>query len=254
MTAETGLSTLTFAPAFRRASLVLATLAALAGCTDEQFGMAPSQPTTASQALGDLKLQLRDNPTDAGVLKRIGELQAQLSAWPESMGAYREALIVAPGDREALLGFGNAQLALGDYQGALRSAQQAGGEDVDVLILRSGAMTGLGQLAQARQTLNQAQAIAPRDLDVRNNIALVAALSGDPTAYAMSRAVAFAPDATARHILNLPVVGGITGNETQARADAGRLGVGAEEIGDLIAVGRRARLQGLSALSVLARQ
>lgn len=249
-----GAYSLTSVAAMRRLALALGLVPLLAACTDPNFGLAESRPTTATQQLGELKGQLRSQPSNADTLKKIGKLQAAQSYWPESMGAYREALIVAPGDREALLGFGNAQLAMGDYNGALQTAANAGGADIEVLILKSGAMAGLGQLPQARAILEQAQAINPRDLDVRNNIALVAALSGDPTAYAMARSVAFAPDATPRHILNLPVVGGITGNDAAARTDASRLGVQPEEIGDLIAVGRRARLQGLQALSVLARQ
>ena len=109
----------------------------------------------------------------------------------------------------------------------------------------------MNRLTEARTELTTAQQIAPRDLDVRSNLALVAALQGDATAYAIGRAVAFAPDAEYSHIRNMVLVGGITGNDASARNDAERRGLDPAEIGDILAVGRRARTQGMRAFTVL---
>ncbi|MDO5621555.1 MAG: hypothetical protein Q4G24_08815 [Paracoccus sp. (in: a-proteobacteria)] len=225
---------------------------ALTACTDPNFGMSETVTTTAAQRVGMLKAELRTRPNDTKVLAEIGKIYADQGFWTESMGAYREALIVSPGQRDLVLGYGRAQLALGDYAGALQSSNQAGGGDVDVLLLRSGALAGLGQLAEARAHLDVAQALNPRDLDVRSNIALVAALSRDPQAYAISRAVAFAPDAQHRHIRNMILVGGITGYDGNARSDAEQRGMDPSEISEILAVGRRARTQGMRAFTVLA--
>ena len=92
----------------------------------------------------------------------------------------------------------------------------------------------------------------PRDLDLRSNIAIVAALGSDPQAYAIARAAAFAPDATHAHRRNLVLVGGMTGQDRPAREDGLQLGLDAQEITDILAVGRRARSQGMSAFGVLA--
>lgn len=235
-----------------RAGFACVAMTSLTACNDPNFGMAETVTTSAAQRVGQLKVQLRKQPNDTRVLGEIGRIYADQGFWTESMGAYREALIVSPGQRDLVLGYGRAQLALGDYPGALKSAQQAGGSDVDVLLLKSGALAGQGQLENARLVLDQARAINPRDLDVRSNIALVAALSRDPQAYAIARAVAFAPDAQNRHIRNMILVGGIAGLDANARSDATQRGMDPAEIGDILAVGRRARVQGMRAFTVLA--
>ncbi|MFI0397167.1 tetratricopeptide repeat protein [Paracoccus jiaweipingae] len=235
-----------------RLGLAGGAVVALTACNDPNFGMAETTTTSAAQRVGQLKAELRSRPNDTRVLAEIGRIYADQGFWTESMGAYREALIVTPGQRDLVLGYGRAQLALGDYAGALKSAQQAGGGDVDVLLLRAGALAGLGQLGKARGVLDAARGLNPRDLDVRSNIAVVAALSGDPQAYAIARAVAFAPDAQNRHIRNMILVGGITGMDGNARSDAEQRGMDPAEIGDILAVGRRARVQGMRAFTVLA--
>lgn len=234
-------------------TLAALSLLAAAGCNDPAFGVAETRQTSAVQRIAELRHDLRRNPADTGVLNEMGKIYADQGLWSESMGAYREALIVSPGDRQMLLGYGRGQLAQGDYAGALRTAQQAGGGDIPVLLLRSGALTGMGQLSEARSVLETARGLNPRDLDVRSNIALVAALQGDASAYAIGRAVAFAPDSTFSHVRNLMLIGGITGNVANAQDDGERRGLDAAEIADILAVGRRARTQGMRAITVLTR-
>ena len=168
------------------------------------------------------------------------------------MGAYREALVVSPKDRESLLGYGEGQLALGDYSGALKTVSAIPGNDVRTLLLRAGALTGLNRLSEAEAVLNAARKANPRNLDVRSNIAIVFALSRNPQAYAVARAVAFAPDASYSHRRNLVLVGGIAGQEAVARRDGAELGVSPDEISQIIAIGRRARTEGISAFGILA--
>lgn len=235
----------------RRAALALLMPALLAACTDPEFGVSETRQTTAVQRVVELRRDLRTNPTNHKTLSDLGDLYARQGMWTESMGAYREALIVAPGDRDLLLGYGRGQLALGDFNGALTTAAQAGGQDVRVLLLRAGGLAGAGRLAEARSTLETARAMAPRDLDVRSNLSLVAALQRDPQAYAIARATAFAPDADFSHIRNLVLVGGITGNDRAARDDGERRGLDSAEIAGILQVGHRARTQGMRAVTVL---
>lgn len=236
-----------------RLSLVVALAGLTGACTDPAFGVAETRQTTAVERVVELRGTLRTNPTDTAALTRLGDLYADQGMWPESMGAYREALIVAPGDRNLLLGYGRGQLAVGDFAGALRTATQAGDQDVRGMLLKAGALTGLNQLAPARALLERAQRTAPRDLDVRSNISLVAALQRDPAAYAIARAAAFAPDAEYSHIRNLVLVGGITGNDGAATEDGERRGLDPAEIGGILTVGHRARTQGMGAVTVLTR-
>ncbi|MFV0386021.1 tetratricopeptide repeat protein [Paracoccus sp. (in: a-proteobacteria)] len=223
----------------------------LTGCTEGDFGEQPSRPATTEQRLGMLKYDLQKNPDSAASLKEYGDIQAGLGQWNQAMGAYREALLVAPGDREALLGYGEAQLALGDYAGALDTTNKAGGGDLRSALLQSGALAGLNQLDQARTVLEAAAKSYPRNLDVRSNLGIVAALQQDPMAYGIARAAAFAPDASYTHRRNLILVGGITGAEGNARADGPQLGLEAADVSGIIGIGRRARTQGASAFGVI---
>lgn len=245
------LPTAALRPALLRALSALALAGLLQGCTDPNFGVAETRQTTAVQRVVELRRELRSNPSDAATLKKLGDLYADQGMWSESMGAYREALIVSPGSRDLLLGYGRGQLALGDFGGALTTAGQAGGDDVRVALLRAGGLAGVGRLAEARATLDKARQMAPRDLDVRSNLSLVAALQRDPQAYAIARATAFAPDADFSHIRNMVLVGGITGNDGAARGDGERRGLEPAEIGGILEVGHRARYEGMRAVTVL---
>ncbi|ARJ70464.1 tetratricopeptide repeat protein [Paracoccus contaminans] len=229
-------------------------LAALtSACNDPNFGVAETRQTTAVERVVELRRALKTNPADTAALSRLGDLYADQGMWAESMGAYREALILSPSDRNLVLGYGRGQLAVGDFGGALKTAAQAGDSDVRGMLLKAGALAGAGQLAQSRALLERARAIAPRDLDVRSNLSLVAALQRDPTAYGIARAAAFAPDADFSHIRNMVLVGGITGNDGSAAQDGERRGLDPSEIGGILSVGHRARTQGMSAVTVLTR-
>lgn len=235
-----------------RLPMAMTALSLIAGCTDAEFGSDTSRPTSAAQHMAQLRYDLKRDPNDIEALKEIGDLQAGQGQWSQALGAYREALVVSPKDRDALLGYGEGQLALGDYSGALETAKAVSGQDVRVLLLRAGALTGLNRLTEARAVLGIARKGNPRDLDVRSNLAIVLALSRDPQAYPIARAAAFAPDASYSHRRNLVLVGGIAGQEEAARRDGPQLGIGSDEIGQIITIGRRARSQGISAFGILA--
>lgn len=232
--------------------MALTALALISGCTEAEFGGDTSRPTSAAQQMAQLRYDIQRDPNNVEALKEIGDLQAGQGQWSQAMGAYREALVVSPKDRDALLGYGEGQLALGDYSGALKTVTAIQVQDVRAMLLRAGALAGLNRLSEARTVLNRAQKTNPRDLDVRSNLSLVSALSQDPQAYPIARAVAFAPDASYSHRRNLVLVGGIAGQEAAARRDGAQLDIGSDEIGQIITIGRRARSQGISAFGILA--
>lgn len=229
----------------------VAALTLISGCAEGQFGASPPRMVNDQERLGQLQSKIRRSPNDTAALNEYGQLQAANSQWNQAMGAYREAMLISPANRESRLGYGEAQLALGDFPGALVTADQLGATDVRTRQLRAGALTGLNRLSEARQLLETTSRQEPRNLDVRSNLALVLALSRDPTAYGIARAAAFAPDADFTHVRNLILVAGVVGAEAQARTDGATLGLESSEVNEILAVGRRARTHGMSAFGIV---
>ena len=232
-------------------ALVPVIACALAGCVGT-FGPSPSQLSTSNSKIASLTQDLKKRPNDVGTLRNLGQEYAGIGRWHESLGAYREALILNQKDREAVLGFARAQIATGDYAGALRHAELALASKADAraLLLKGGALVGLNRLSEARVVLRQAVDMNPRDLDLRSDLALAEAMAKDPSAYGLARSAAFAPDADIRHMRNLVLVGGILGVTAEATRDAGLLGIPPEEAKAIIAIGTRARNEGMRAFGV----
>ncbi|MBK4214338.1 hypothetical protein JJJ17_00215 [Paracoccus caeni] len=203
------------------------------------------------EKLAQLQSSIKDRPNNVAALKEFGALQAEMGEWSRAMGAYREALLISPNDRDAKIGYGEAQLGLGDFQGALDTGTSIGGNTLQVQQLRAGALAGLSRFDEARAILDALHQSHPRNLDVRSNLALVMGLQRDPAAYGIARAAAFAPDAEFTHVRNLVLIGGMVQNDSAARSDAAQLGLASDEVGEILAVGRRARTQGMSAFGVI---
>lgn len=235
------------------AVLVTTSLTILASCSAGQFGLSRSPYSASTNRLSALSQQLRSNPNNVKTLTEIGHEHARLSQWEQSLGAYREALIVDGSNGTAKMGYSRALLAVGQYESGHQQVDQilaASKTDVAALILKSGALTGQKRYQEAQQVLISAQQIAPRDLDVRSNLALVKALAGDPSAYAEGRAAAFAPDADIRHQRNLILVGGISGQSNLATQDGRMLGLEPDTVKKLISLGNRAKSVGMGAFGL----
>lgn len=223
----------------------------VAGCAEGEFGQSSGRAVSQQERLGELQSSIRSKPNNVAALKEFGDIQASEGEWSRAMGAYREALLIAPGDREAKIGYGEAQLAMGDFSGALATADGIGGTVLQVQQLRAGALAGLQRNEEALQILRGLSQSHPRNLDVRSNLALVMALERNPEAYGIARAVAFAPDAEFTHVRNLVMIGAMVQTESAARADAEQLGLSGPDISEILAVGRRARTQGMSAFGIV---
>ena len=174
---------------------------------------------------------------DAPTQLRLGDAYMRAGKIDQAIQAYRAALAVAPDNAAALLGLGTALVRTGDVDGGVVAlAKAAPIVNTMTAYNRLGvAQTLSGQFTQAHQSFDTASALAPDDLDIRTNLALVAALDGQETkAIDASRAVVTSPGAQARHRRNLMIVYGLLGLLDEGRASAPK-GLPANEVKKLLA-------------------
>ena len=192
---------------------------------------------------------IKRDPRDASALKGLGVEYARLGRWRDSAGSYREALIINPRDAASLIGLGRAQLAMGDPNSAYANGQQALGinRSLEGLMLIGVALNYVGRTQEAMAIYDEALARNPRDLDLRNNIALSMALAGDPRAYSTMEAVAYAPDSDGRHKRNLILVAAIVGRVGDAQAQARQFGIGKAEMDEIFKIAGQVRMDGAMA-------
>jgi Flp pilus assembly protein TadD len=174
---------------------------------------------------------------DAAGQQRLGDAYTRAGKTDQAIQAYRAALAVAPDNPAALLGLGTALVRAGDAEGAVVPLAKAAPiiKSMTAYNRLGVAQTLAGQFAQAQQSFDAASALAPDDLDIRTNLALVAALDGQETkAIDATRAVVTSPGAEARHRRNLMIVYGLLGRADEGRAAAPK-GLSANEVKKLLA-------------------
>lgn len=235
-----------------RVTAFCAAILAVGACDTAQFGRGAGPGTTSDQRIASFQSELTRKPGSMKALTGIGDEYARQSAWAQASGAYREALIVSGTDRTALLGYSTSQSALGEYAIALDHANRAisARVDTEALVAAAVALNGQRRHAQARALLDQALDANPRDLDVRNNLALTLALMGDRTAYSVQRSVAYAPDADFRHHRNFYLIAAMLGMEGAAKRDGKSLSVLDKDIKAVTAIGHKARANGMAAFGL----
>lgn len=174
---------------------------------------------------------------------RLGNAQLKARSYAAASETFGKVLAADPNNPEALLGLGTAQLKRGDSEASARTLGVA-----CPLVNTASACNRLGtalilagRLDEALAAFDRANSLAPDDLDIKVNIALVQALSGraDEAVVAM-QAVASAPLAQARHRANLVMVLGLAGRFDEARA-VNVPDMSAAQKRDLIERARRAR-------------
>jgi Flp pilus assembly protein TadD len=161
--------------------------------------------------------------SNAAAQLRLGEAYLRAGKTDQAIQAYRVALAGAPDNPDALLGLGSALVRAGDPDGAVVPlAKVAPIVNTMTAYNRLGvAQTLAGRFTQAQESFDYASALAPDDLDIRTNLALVAALDGQETkAIEATRAVVASPGAEARHRRNLMIVFGLLGRAAEGRAAA----------------------------------
>lgn len=233
----------------KRAAFAMTAILGLAACATPQFGRGVAPATTSDERIAFLTSELRQRPGDVSLLNGIGAEYVRQGYWPQAAGAFREVLLVNPANRDALVGFGKAQAALGSYGDALSHADRAGAS-AEARNLRGIALTGLRRFAEAATTFEDAFAANPRDLDTRNNLALSLALAGNAEGYNVAKGVAFAPGSDVRHHRNFYLVAAMLGRESEARREGASLGVDDGTIEGITRIGRQARAEGVAAFGM----
>lgn len=225
---------------FRHASLLAAAITALAlvGCGSAGRDAPPmpaSELTAAAvldiadrtRATGDLGIAIsfyrRANamaPKDPRPLIGLGEALNKIGSPNEAIDAYHEAMRLAPDNAAALRGCAVTLIALGQPEAAIDlfhksiaiapDARAYGGLGV--------AEDLAGDYQAADAAFHLALALAPHDLDLRNNYGLSQALMENyEAAVATMRAVATDTAAGPRHRLNFALVLGLAGRTDEAR-------------------------------------
>jgi len=152
---------------------------------------------------------------------RLGHAQMKVRNYAAASEAYGKVLATEPEHPEALLGLGTAKLKSGDNEGSARTLGAACPlVNTSIACNRLGtALILVGRLDEALAAFDRAQALAPNDLDIKVNIALVQALSGRTNeAVTAMRNVAQSPIAQTRHRANLVIVLGIAGRLDEAKS------------------------------------
>jgi tetratricopeptide (TPR) repeat protein len=208
--------------------------------------------TTSQERLASFRSQLQQNPTNIAALIGVGDEELRRGRWQEAAAAYAEALLIDPQSNRSRTGYTAAQSGLGNWNVAHQSAVIAFSQEPTAINLSILGVTlsGLGQHDEAIAQLEQAVAQEPRNLHARNNLALAMALNGDPAAYTIQRAVAFAPDADDRHVRNFYLIAAMTGFESNARREGSSLNISEDLISEIFQIGRSARQIGPSAFGL----
>jgi Flp pilus assembly protein TadD/septal ring-binding cell division protein DamX len=160
------------------------------------------------------------DPHDPVPLARAGETLAQMQAYTEAADAYQAALSIDPDNPDLHRGFANVLLALGKPQLALAHleiavSKNAGDARIYNALGVAHDLAGRHDLAQ--EDYRKGIALAPDQVNLRNNLGLSQALSGDFNGgIATLSDVVARPGATARNRQNLALVYGLAGDDTHA--------------------------------------
>jgi Flp pilus assembly protein TadD len=151
---------------------------------------------------------------------QLGDAYMRAGQMAPAIEAYRKALATSPEDPVAELGLGSALVKSGELDKGLATLVEAVPRvNTGAAYNRLGiAQTLAGRLKDARASFASGQALAPDDIDISTNLALAAALAGEPDeALASMRKVAASSAAQPRHRRNLVIVLGLLGHTAEAR-------------------------------------
>lgn len=183
---------------------------------------------------------------DAALHTRLGDAYLRLGENERAERAYSAALKLKPADAAVLLGLGSAKLRKGETaQGLALIAKAAPEVGSAAAYNRLGvAHTLAGGFAEAEAAYRKALALDGRDLDIKTNLALVAALARrDAEAQALIAEVVAQPTAEERHVRARVLVLGLTDKAAEARKTAHR-GLGQGEIDKLLSQARKIAASG----------
>lgn len=182
------------------------------------------------------------DPRDISALLRLGETQLASGATDRAEQSFRSALALRPGNADASVGLAVALLSRGDPQAALAYITPVALSSRNPRVLRNYGVTldMLGRPEEAQAAYRRGLAQTPADPDLRGNLALSLAISGDMAgAQREIRAAVNSPNAPERESLNQVVLLAMAGQEAEAR-EAGRQVAQPGRIEALITQGHRA--------------
>jgi Flp pilus assembly protein TadD len=160
----------------------------------------------------------------ASAYVRLGDACLRAKKFTQAIEAYHQALDREPNDPNAQLGLGTALVQQGSLERGLAALIKAAPlVNTGAAYNRLGvAQTMAGRFPEAEATFLKGRKVAPDDLDIATNLALAAALAGDPeTAASLANEIANSLDVKPIHRRNLVIVLGVIGKSMgDARAVA----------------------------------
>lgn len=198
------------------------------------------------------KKAVREQPTNPHYLIGLARRYLGTMQWNLAAAGFREALLIVPGERQAMVGYSHALVAMGQYQESLQlaSAVMNATPDTKAMLIAGVSLDGLKDTEASNGLYQHIIQMNPRNLSARNNLALSLAFQGREEAYDIMRQVALSPDAQMRHKRNLVLVNVLLGHPENAKRDGNALNISPEITKQIVEIGRRARQQGVDTVGI----
>jgi Flp pilus assembly protein TadD len=179
-----------------------------------------SRPSEPSRSVDFQRDRFRANPKDPEAALQYGKALRASGQRSQAVAVLEQATIANPGNKALLAGYGRALADNGNFQQAfdvLSRAHSPDDPDWRILSAQGAVLDQLGRYEEARQYYASALKIAPEQPSVLSNLGLSYVLSKElPKAEEILRRAAGRPDADARVRLNLGLVVGLQGRQTEA--------------------------------------
>jgi Flp pilus assembly protein TadD len=172
-------------------------------------------PATASALYARAAQQQQDAPA----FIRLGNARLGSGDANGAVLAFRQALMKEPHNPDALLGFGTAQLRLGNASSAANALKDAAPlrKTASTYSKLGTAYSLLGQTSAAETAFSQALQLEPGNLDIQSNQAMALALGGSPDrAVTLLRTIIRSPLAMPGHYRNLLLALVLAGQDQEA--------------------------------------
>jgi Flp pilus assembly protein TadD len=190
-------------------------------------------PLAASLYRRALGLHSENSEAATGLATSLGKL----GAYNDALEVWQHTLSLRPNDPDALRGVGNTLIRIDQPEQALPYFEQALTKSNDPRLFSGIGVASdmIGEHKLAQSFYRSGLINAPKDLSLRNNLALSLLFSGDPgEAVRLLRRVIVDPLATKRHRANLSLALVMAG-ETTAAQSISRMDLPADRVNERIA-------------------
>lgn len=164
--------------------------------------------------------EMEVNPADPEAGPKLAEALRQMGQYDQAAAIGQQVLVTQPGNIEAMLEIGRAQIARGQaFYGIapLEQARAAAPRDWRPLSLLGVAYQQVSRTADAREAWNAALTLSPDNPEVLTNAAMALVTSGSaPEAEILLRRAVAQPGATQKMRLNLAMALGLQGKTGEA--------------------------------------